>query len=377
MRTTFNTQYYCRRSKANSHNLAPVELSININGDRKFINLPWKANVDDFNKKRQPTQIQSLMREWDKKVDTAISDILSEGLPLTTDTLRDRLRTGGVKSYTIRDCFEDYLRIIKQRVGMDLTQSAYRKYELTRDLFFDFTDADNEITTVTPALIQEYYIHLQNKYPSLNSSASYIRKTSTIIKFAIDNGKLRVNPFQNIRVKTEKKPIEYLTKEEIAKIESTEYSTAALQRVADVFIVQIYSGLAFSDIERLRKEDIKEQNGVYYIQKPRVKTGVEYTAVLFPKAVEILEKYDYCLPIISNQKTNSALKAIAREASIDKSITDHYGRKTYGCLLLNNNVRMDTVAKALGHARSTTTAKYYAVLEKDTVVNELSQALGF
>lgn len=141
-------------------------------------------------------------------------------------------------------------------------------------------------------------------------------------------------------------------------------------------MVQAYSGLSFVDLECLRKEDINEMDGVYYIHKKRQKTKVEFTAVLFPKAIEILEKYDYKLPIISNQKTNSALKAIARECGIDKRVYDHLGRKSYGCMLLNRKIRMETVAKCLGHSQAKTTATYYATLTKNSVINEVASAFN-
>lgn len=374
MRTTFDTRFYCRKSKANNKNQAPLELSITINGERKFINLPCKCDVDDFNKKRQTQEIKDLILEWEKKIQLSITSLLQEGMPITAESLREILRTGGTRSYTIDDCFTDYLKILHKRVGVSLTASAYRKYELTRDLFYDFTNKDAEITTVTPALIQNYYADLCQRYQP-NSAASYIAKTKTILQFAIDNNKLHVNPFQGLKVKREKKPIEYLTEQEINKIATQEYSTEALKRVADVFLVQTYSGLSFVDLENLKKDDIMEDNGTYYIHKKRVKTGVEYTAVLFPKAIEILEKYDYKLPIISNQKTNSALKAIARECEIDKRLYDHLGRKSYGSMLLNRGCRLDTVAKALGHSQTKTTATYYASLHKDTVLQEIASVI--
>lgn len=375
MRTTFNTQFYCRKSKADKTNKAPLELSITINGERKFINLPTKLDVDDFAKKRQPQEIKNLLLEWEKKVQESVTTLLNEGTPLTTENLREILRSGGKRSFTIEDCFEGFLKTYRKRVNVDITYSAYRKYELTRDLFYKYANQKAEITTVTPAMMQDYYAELNKKYQP-NSSASYMAKTKTIIQYAIDNGKLTINPFQNIRIKREKKEIEFLTEEELNKIATQEYSTDALKRVADVFLVQAYSGLSFVDLESIRREDIIEDNGVYYIQKRRHKTNVEYTAVLFPKGVEILKKYDYKLPIISNQKTNSALKAIARECGINKRVYDHLGRKSYGCMLLNRNIRMETVAKCLGHSQAKTTATYYATLTKNTVVNEVAAAFN-
>lgn len=375
MRTTFNTQFYCRKSKADKTNKAPLELSITINGERRFINLPTRLDVDEFNRKRQPQEIKNLIIEWDRKVQESVTTLLNEGTPLTTENLRDILRTGGKRSFTIEDCFDGFLKTLKKRVNVDLSYSAYRKYELTRDIFFQYANQKAEITTVTPALIQDYYAELNKKYKP-NSSASYMAKTKTVIQYAIDNGKLSINPFQSINIRREKKPIEFLTEEELNRIATQEYSTEALKRVADVFLVQAYSGLSFVDLEGLRKEDISEIDGVYYISKKRHKTKVEYTAVLFPKAIDILKRYDYHLPIISNQKTNSALKAIARECKIDKRVYDHLGRKTYGCMLLNRNIRMETVARCLGHSQVKTTATYYATLTNNTIINEVSAAFN-
>ena len=374
MRTTFDTRFYCRKSKANNQNQAPLELSITINGTRKFINLPTRCNVDDFNKKKQPQEIRQIVNEWQRKIDDSIVILLQEGTAITAESLRDILRTGGTRSYTIDDCFTDFLKVLKKRVGVNLTYSAYRKYELTQELFYKHFNKESEITTVTPLAMQNYYAELNKTYQP-NSSASYMAKTKTILQFAIDNNKLLINPFQGINVKREKKDIEFLTEEELETIRTKEYSTDALKRVADVFLVQAYSGLSFVDLEALRSEDIKENGDVYYIHKKRVKTGVEYTAVLFPQAVEILKKYDYHLPIISNQKTNSALKAIARECGINKRVYDHLGRKSYGTMLLNRGCRLDVVAKALGHSQTKTTATYYASLHKDTVIQEIASII--
>ena len=41
-KTTFSISYYCRKSKQNKQGQAPLELCININGERIFVNLPAK-----------------------------------------------------------------------------------------------------------------------------------------------------------------------------------------------------------------------------------------------------------------------------------------------------------------------------------------------
>ena len=154
MRTTFDISFWCRNSKIRKGGKAPLELAIVINGERKIIQLPTMLDVEEFNKKKQKPEIRQLITEWSKKVDDCIVILLQEEKPITADNLRDLLRTGGTRSYTIEDCFNDFLAIYKKRVGKDLTYSGYRKYELTKELFFKHFDKSKQITTVTPSAIQ-------------------------------------------------------------------------------------------------------------------------------------------------------------------------------------------------------------------------------
>ena len=57
MRTTNSIQFYCRKSKENKNGESPLEMSICLNGERKFINLPIKFKPEEFNRKRQPQTI--------------------------------------------------------------------------------------------------------------------------------------------------------------------------------------------------------------------------------------------------------------------------------------------------------------------------------
>lgn len=374
MRNTYGYRFYCRESKANKEGLAKVEMAITINQKRVFVNLPFECSPSDFNSKHRPKEVEDYISLMRIRMNEIMVEMLANKEPITSERIREYIRQGGYKSFTIEKCCEDFLSIQAKR--NDLTKAAYRKYELTRDLLYEFFNKEDEISAITPSSMQAFYNSLTTKY-NVNTAISYFNKAKTIIKFAMDNGKLSINPFQGIKMKKEVKPIEYLTEEELAKIKNHKYSTDALRRIADVFLVQAYSGLSFVDLEELTKDDIQfTDDGTAFIRKPRHKTGVIFTAVIFPQGIEILKKYDYHLPIISNQKMNTTLKVVAIEAGITKNIYTHLGRKSYGTMLLNKGVRMETVAKCLGHSQTRTTSTYYATLTKNTVVNEVATALN-
>lgn len=368
------TKFYCRESKKNKEGMAKVELSLTINQKRVFINLPMECNPSTFNSKHRPKEVEDYISLIRIRINEIIVEMLANKEPITAARIREYVRFGGYKSYTIERCCNEFIEIQAKR--KDLTKAAYRKYELSRDLLFEFYNKEDEITAVTPSSMQMFYTSLTSKY-NTNTSISYLNKVKTIIKYAIDNGHLKINPFQGLKPKKEVKQIEYLTEKELDKIKNHNYSTDALRRIADVFLVQAYSGLSFIDLEELKKEDIQFlDNGTAYIRKPRHKTGVIFTAVLFQQGLEILQKYDYHLPIISNQKMNTTLKVVALEAGINKNVYSHLGRKTYGTMLINRNISFDMVAKALGHTQTRTTATYYASLQKETILNEIASKIA-
>ena len=114
-RTTFSICYYCRKSNRNKSGQAPLEMSININGERLFLNLPVKFRPDEFSKKRKSHYVQKILDEYRVKANCVIAELLAEHIPITASTLREYLKQGGVKSKTIQDL---WVYITKQQMHL-------------------------------------------------------------------------------------------------------------------------------------------------------------------------------------------------------------------------------------------------------------------
>lgn len=97
------------------------------------------------------------------------------------------------------------------------------------------------------------------------------------------------------------------------------------------------------------------------------------SAVILEQGVEILKKYHFKLPIIGNHKMNVYLKAIRDLCGIDKPIFSHVARHTYATRCLNRGIRLEVVAKLLGHS-TTRITQHYAKLLKDNILNEVKDA---
>lgn len=377
MKATYSLSFYCRQSKINRQGLAPIELSIVVNGKRIFINLPRKEYPDVFNKSinsKRNNPVKEYIDEIRSKFNSIQLDLLRNDITLSAETLRQYFKTGGVKQYTIEDLFNDFLTLNKKRIGKDLTQGAYQKYEYVRNLFFSQVNPQTEVRNITCSMIDSFYIFLQSKY-NIATSASHMTRLKTVITFAIDDGKLTINPFKNVKIKHYQKKIEYLTEDELNQIYNTPIDNKSLSDVRDAFILQANCGLAYIDLYYLQKDDIKiDENGNHYITKNRHKTNSEYTTVILKQGVEVLKKHNYNIHILSNQKYNSYLKQIATLCNINKNLTTHIARKTFCCTLLNRGVQINTVAKCAGHKDIKITRSYYATLRESTVIKEITEA---
>ena len=375
-RSTANVSFYCRESKKNKDGLAPIELVIILNTRRCFIQLPRKEYPEKFRAQTSGKKRTDLIDYLDgvrARLNQIVTNFLKEGQPLTADALKAYFKSGGYLVYTIENLFDDYLHILSKRVGKDLKPKTYRKYEIARDKFYQIISPKEPVSAITKAVILDYQASM-NQYLDYVTTNGYCQRVKTIIQFGIDNGKIKINPFSGIKLRKGEKSVQFFTEEEVDKIRTTDFHNESLNRVRDLFVFQAASGLSYTDMAKLVPTDFQvTPDGRYYIHDKRNKTGVFYTAVILEQGVEILKKYKFKLPILGNHKMNVYLKVIRDLCGIDKPIFSHVARHTYATRCLNRGIRLEVVAKLLGHS-TTRITQHYAKLLKDSIINEVSDA---
>jgi site-specific recombinase XerD len=82
--------------------------------------------------------------------------------------------------------------------------------------------------------------------------------------------------------------------------------------------------------------------------------------------MEVLQRYNFQLPKLSNQKANDYLHLIESRLGINKSMTFHVARHSFATLSLSHDVPIEKVARMLGHTDIKTT-QIYAKILKTTV----------
>lgn len=208
---------------------------------------------------------------------------------------------------------------------------------------------------------------------------NYHRFLNSFILDAMDDGLMQRNPYKHVHIKKDKNSdtaIEkYLTQGEFSRLASLEPTTEYLRHARDLFVFQTYTCLAYVDLAAFDPAKIRDIGGRKMYVGRRGKTRQEYTFLLLPQALAILERYGYKLPIMSNQKYNEYIKVLAVMAGIDKPVSSHWARHTGATMLLNSGVGMEVVSKVLGHSTTRITRQIYAKLLDETIAEEMSKMI--
>ena len=368
-KTTFSISYYCRTCKVNKQGLAPLEICININGERTFVNCPVKFFPKDFNKKRQSNEISTIVNQYRNKVNEIIGDMMHHQQPITASSLKQWIKTGGVKVYTLEMLCDDFLN------DLNCSSMLKRKYELAFNYFKSVFGKDTQLENITIGMCNKLYSDLKEKF-LLSTSAGYMAKCKTLFQYAVDNGKMKTNPAVTVKINKGTPTISYLTTGDLNKIKSLDLSDyERLDKVRDLMLFQCSTGMAYADLVNFDYNMINNVNGVYTYTNNRQKTKVEFTTVILQDGIDILNKYNGYLPLISNQRYNSYLKELQKLSGVSTVITTHLCRKTYAHYMLNNGVRIETVARLLGHSNTNITQKIYCRKTTETIANEIAQII--
>lgn len=377
-----------RKNTATRKKAALVQVEILLQGRKKYVSTGVKVYKDQWNDKSHVINCNDMLDLNDRIdavksfADNYIQALMRQRKPFDWDAFGRYMEGASTSGET----FVAYIRRrIDERQDIKAsTKKSHRKILASLEDFGRLTS----FTELTKANIADYYDYLlgheytrigsdgmeENVRMSQQTAWGYMKILRTYIHDAMLHDKLENDPSKGVKVKRGySEQTRWLTEEEIAKLESAKLSSGSLVRVRDLFIFGCYSGLAFSDLMDFKPEKLEKEGNETYLYGKRIKTGEEYIVLILPKAQEILEKYGYKLPKYSNQQYNKRLKDVAKEAGVDKPISSHYSRITFGFLALNRGVRIEVVSKAMGHATISETQRTYSRILKKTVVSEMAK----
>lgn len=274
------------------------------------------------------------------------------------------------------------------------TAEAYIRYIEHLLKFVDAHMPGKQLTELTTADMDRYFNFIRYKI-----GKSGVRERTTgayrgtvysalnkLFIFLNKEGYISENPLQNLtRPSSTRDNIKQisLTPEEIdILIEQVKTGVGNAKAVArqkkwkdrDLCIVLLflYTGMRVTALTEININDIDWENQVLHIVDkrdtpfdiPLPKQIIPYIRAWMDTRLEILDYNFFTQPLfISNQKTRISVKSVERiiakySANIDKNITPHKLRSTYGTSLYKETGDIYFVQECMGHANIRTTTRY-------------------
>ena len=212
--------------------------------------------------------------------------------------------------------------------------------------------------------IQHTYKGRQGKPLEQGTVVAYISQLSIALNAAVRAEWLGENPFMQLsaseRVKKPESKRQFLAIEEVKLLIATECRNMTVKQA---YLFSCYCGLRLSDMETLRWKDIICNDGRYMIATVQQKTATPIYTPLSQNAVKWLpeRKPD------DSDDTNKILKQWVEKAGIDKKITYHTSRHTFGTMMMTVGADLYTTCKLMGHADVRTTQIYAKIVDSKKI----------
>jgi integrase len=389
MKTDFSIHFHIVNSKTNNKGLAPIYLRLTVDNKRIEYSITRRIDPKFWSKKsqkvlgtnRDTVEINNHIDNLKHKLYKIHQRYMDEDQLITAKSMMNILKGGGKKVKFILEIFKKHNERTDLLAGKDISVSTAKRYWTCYDHVKQFIEEeynleDYKLKDIDYRFLTKFEFFLKTiRKCNHNSALKYINNFKKIIRIALANQWMDRDPFYNYKVKFEAVEREYLTAEEIDILYTKELHFDRLKVVRDMFVFSCYTGLAYSDVEKLSKSDISIGiDGKQWINIKRTKTNTRSSIPLLPIPKEILERYAYdpkvikserLIPVFSNQKSNAYLKEIAMLCGIKKPLTTHLARHTFATTVtLTNGVPIETVSKMLGHKSLRTTQHYAKIVDR-------------
>lgn len=365
---------YDRRHHASSKRKATLEIRIAYNYKQKYISTGMQVYPKQWKKGRIVNCPDA--EQLNQILDNLISDVRQVILLMSKEGTIDIFDIPN-RLKSLREEKISFIDFCNQRAAIrkyGKSNDSKTRYDRFIRLFSEWGKI-KYFEDITEANVIAYDEYLDDQHMKANSKwYNYHRFLNSFILDALDAGLLHRNPYKWINIDKGKESQgldRCLTPDEFNKIKNAKMPTPSLERIKDIFIFQTYTCLSYADLKDFDASLIEDVKGTKAYTGKRNKTGKPFTIPLLSPALEILNKYNNILPIISNVKYNEYLKVVAQASGIEKPVSSHWARHTGATLLLNEGVDMRIVSKICGHSSIKMTEQIYAKLLDETVVDAI------
>ena len=238
---------------------------------------------------------------------------------------------------------------------------------------------------------EKYISHLINHEKMVDNTVTrHVKTIKAFLNWAFEHDYNSCNDFKKVKANYSEADTIALTYKELMEILNLDLSKErSLEKVRDAFCFGCFTGLRYSDIKQLKKDNIRGEE----IHLSIIKTKESLIIPLNKFALQILKKYNYSLPVFSGTMMNISIKQIGKLAGINEKIirtrhrgseviqetqpkyqflSAHTGRRTFITLSLELGMRPEVVMSISSHKSYKSFSRYIKLTSK-TKMQEMQQ----
>ena len=283
------------------------------------------------------------------------------------------------------DAYDEFVE--EKKKNQEWKHSTEKRYKNIRNLLESFEQETgyqvtfNSINSKFHAEFTHYC--METKGHVNNTYGRNLGLFKTFMHWALDsaNGYTYNDEFKKFKKKERVvTPQIALKLEDLGKLMNQEFNSNHLERVRDVFVFACVTGLRFGELRLVKKSSVFDDT--IYLKEEK---GAEKDARYIPLndlAMFLLRKYNYKLPLITNQRQNEYVKEVFKAAGytwdVEKEVTKgkevqretmpfykrvstHTARRTFITMLKRDGKSDKLISKITGHRDLKTLNQYYQV----------------
>ena len=395
MKSTFSILFYIDRSKPSGEGLCLVRCRISCNGRTASFSTRQQTSPHDWLAKKGrvgPTSavahgVNHALNSIEQRLNALYERTLREERYITAEYLKEQY----LRQDKPRQTFADIYSALCEEKAAHKSKATARGFRDSYKSFVRFLDTRGLQRClpqeVDKALIEAYRLYmLRDLGYKMSSVAVYLRRLHQASRRAMLEAGLREDPFDLIDIETPAYERNALSAEDLQRLLAYRPHRSVDNHVRLIFLLGCFTGLAFSDLKKLRMEDVYTlSDRRRYLSICRTKTQNRSIVPLLPIAEEILAfaaqgrtegLYFREFPVNShfNRKIRELL--VKAGCSPHTEASSHTARHTFATTIcLENGLPIETVSRMLGH-RFISTTELYAKVSKQKIAQEMRPLMG-
>jgi len=272
----------------------------------------------------QTETLNQLLDDLARRVEDAHKELISQRRMPTVFKLKDELNKVLFKEEHIQRI--GLIKFIEELIEHGSRKPGTKKqWKQTFSKLLDYqrtTKNEVDFDAINLDFYNRFVQFLKGKGHATNTIGGHIKNVKIFMNEAVAR-KLTTNlEYRDRKFKVTEEQVDkiYLSQEDIKVIYQMDLSkNPRLEKVRDLFIIACYTGLRFSDLIQIRKENFVNDNSQIKVRTE--KTGEIVNIPIHKYVKEVISKYNGNLPaVISNQKMNEYLKEIAALAGLESDV---------------------------------------------------------